>query len=86
MVDEPFKQPNCCGSMLFLTSEIIHWTTKSSSTLERHAVSDIGLVSAPLVGCLAFGMGVICESFHTVGTIPDESDVLKMFATSSVNK
>ena len=52
MVDEPFKEPNCCGSILFLTSEIIHLTTKSSRTLERHAVSDIGLVSASSVGCL----------------------------------
>ncbi len=73
MVDEHFK-------VLFLTSEIIHLTTKSSRTFERHAVSEIGLVSVSSLGCLTFGMGVMCESFHIFGTIPDESDVLKMFA------
>ena len=45
MVDVPFKQPNCQGSIFPLTSSISQLTTKSSSSLERQEVNDIGLVS-----------------------------------------
>ena len=50
-MDEPFKEPNCCGSILFLTLN-----DETSSTLERHAVNVIGLVLASLAGCLIFGL------------------------------
>ena len=46
----------------------------------------MGLVSASSVGCLTFGMGIMCESFHIFGTIPDESDILKIFATGSAKR
>ena len=46
----------------------------------------MGLVSASSVGCLTFGMGVMCESFHIFGTVPDESDILKIFATGSAKR
>ena len=42
-VDVPFKQPNWLGAILFLISSIIHVTTKSSKTLDKQGVRDIGL-------------------------------------------
>ena len=42
MVDVPFRQPNWLGSIFSFTSSISQDTTKSSKTLDRHDVSDIG--------------------------------------------
>ena len=43
------------------------------------------LVSPSQVGGCDFGTGMMSESFHIAGTIPDESDVLKIVATGSAN-
>ena len=53
------KQPNCCTSILFTTSSIIHRTTKSPKTLDRQGVRKIGRVSPSQVGCDTFGIGEI---------------------------
>ena len=84
-MDVPVKHPNCLGSILSLISVIIHPTTKSSRTLARQGVSEMGLVSPSQVGGCDFGTGMMSESFHIAGTIPDESDVLKIVATGSAN-
>ena len=72
----PFKQPNWLGSILFLISSIIHVTTKSSKTLHRQGVRDIGLKSPSFVGDWIFGIAVIFESFQIAGTIPEARDAL----------
>ena len=56
VVDVPFKHPNCLGSILSLISVIIHPTTKSSRTLARQGVSEMGLVSPSQVGGCDFVM------------------------------
>jgi hypothetical protein len=56
---------------------------ESSRTLARQGVSEMGLVSPSQVGGCDFGTGMMSESFHIVGTIPDESDVSKIVATGS---
>ena len=60
-------------------------TTKSSSTLDREVVREIGLVSPSFVGGCTLGIGIMLESFQTAGTIPDRSNILKMLVTGSVN-
>jgi hypothetical protein len=71
-------------SKLFTTSFIIHRTTKSSRTLERQAVREIGRVSPSQVGCDTFGIGEVHESFQAVGIVPEVRDVLKIVATGSI--
>ena len=63
VADAPFRHPNWLESILSLISSINHDTTKSSSTFDRHGVSDIGLVSSWLVGCWILGIGVIFDSY-----------------------
>ena len=84
-VDVPFKQPNWLGAILFLISSIIHATTKSSKTLDKQGVRDIGLKSPSFVGDWIFGIGVMFESFQIAGTIPEARDALKIVVTGSAN-
>ena len=83
-VDVPFKQPNWLGAILFLISSIIHVTTKSSKTLDKQGVRDIGLKSPSFVGNWIFGIDVIWI-YQIAGTIPEARDVLKIVATGSAN-
>ena len=85
VVEVRLRDPNCFGSILSPTSSIIHLTTKSSSTLDVHAISEIGRVSPAQVGWGILGIGVEFESFHNAGTNPDESEALKMAVIGSVN-
>ena len=82
-VDVPFKRPNWLGSILFLISSIIHVTPKSSKTLHRQGVRDIGLKS-PL-GNRVFGIVLMFVSFQIAGTIPEARDALKILVTGSTN-
>ena len=84
-VDVPFKQPNWLGAILFLISSIIHVTTKSSKTLDKQGVRDIGLKSPSFVGDWIFGIGVMFESFQIAGTILEARDALKIVVTGSAN-
>ena len=85
MVDVPFKQPNWQGSIFPLTSSISQLTTKSSSSLEREEVNDIGLVPPSHSGCCTFGIGMILDSFQILGTTLEERDALKMVVTGSAS-
>ena len=69
-MDVSFKQLNGLGSILFLISPIIHVTLKSSKTLNRQRVRDIGLKSPSVVGNWVFGIGVMFLSFQMAETIP----------------
>ena len=60
-------------------------TTKSSRTLDREAVREIGLVSPSFVGGCILGIRIMLEPFQSAGTIPDRSNILKMLVTGSVN-
>ena len=83
VVEVHFRHPNCLGSILLSISLIIHLTTKSSSTLDKQDVREIGLVTSLQVGGCDFGIGIISESYHIAETIPDVSDALKVTATGS---
>ena len=65
----------------FFTSSISQDTTKSSRTLDRHDVSDIGLVSA--IGLLVLGIGTMFDFFQLLGTTPEARDVLKIMVIGS---
>ena len=60
-------------------------TTKSSRTLAKQGVNEIGLKSPSSIGDCIFGMGVTLDSFQTAGTIPDRSDVLKIVVMGSAS-
>ena len=60
-------------------------TTKSSRTLDRQEVNEIGLKSPSSIGVCIFGMGIILDSFQITGTIPDWSDVLKIVVIGSAS-
>ena len=79
-LDVPFKQPNWLGSILFL---IIHVTSKSSKTLDRQGVRDIGLNSPSVVGNWVFGIVVMFVSFQIAGTIPVATGASKIVVTGS---
>ena len=79
VVDVPFKQPYWLGSILFLISSIIHVTPKSSKTLDRQGVRDIGLKSLSVVGNWVFGIAVMVVSFQIAGTISVARDELKLW-------
>ena len=81
----PFRHPNWSGSILSLTWSINQVTTKSSRTLDRQGVNEIGLKSPSSIGCCIFGMGIIWYSFQFTGTISDRSDVLKMVVIGSAS-
>ena len=49
-------------------------TAKSSRTLNRQGVDEIGLKSPSSIGGCIFGIGIILDSFQITGTIPDRSD------------
>ena len=83
MVDVPFKQPNWLGSIFSFTSLISQDTTKSSRTLDRHDVSDIGLVPASGIGLLVLGIGIMFDFFQLLGTTPEARDVLKIMVIGS---
>ena len=76
-MDVPFRQPNCIGSILSLTSSINHETTTSS---KKKGLSEIGLISLPRVGFVILGIGMILDSFHEIGITPDDKDTLKIVA------
>ena len=59
VVDVPFKLPNCCVSILFLTSSTIHLTTKSPRILDRQAVREIRRSSFSQDTDWSWGIGVI---------------------------
>ena len=82
-MDVPFKRPNWLGSILFLISSIIHVTPKSSKTVHRQGVRDIGLKS-PLENWV-FGIVLMFVSFQITGTIPEARDALKIVVTGSTN-
>ncbi len=84
-VEVPLRQPNCFGSILCLTSSIIHWTTKSSRILDREAVSEIGRSSSSQDTGSALGIGVISASFQISGNSLVVRDVLKIKHTGSAN-
>ena len=71
-VDIPLKQPNWLASILLLISSIIHVTPKSSKTLDRQCVRDIGLKSPSVVaiGNWVFEIVVMFLFFQIAGTIP----------------
>ena len=79
MVEDPLRLPN------WRLSSIIQETTKSSKTLDKIGVKEIGRVSLSHRGCFTFGMGMMLEHFHRMGTSPVERDVLKIFVTGSVS-
>ena len=79
MVEDPLRLPN------WRLSSIIQETTKSSKTLDKIGVKEIGRVSLSHRGCFTFGMGMMLEHFHRMGTSLVESDVLKIFVTGSVS-
>ena len=81
VVEVPFR----FGSILSLTSSIIHVTTKSSRTLDRQEVNEIGLKSPSSIGDCISGMGIILDSLKITGTIPDRSDVLKVVVIGSAS-
>ena len=83
MVDEPFKQPNWYGSIFSLTSSINQLTTKSSNTLDKQEVKDIGLVSPSLESCCTLGIGMMLDSFQIFGTTLDDRDALMMMVAGS---
>ena len=86
-MDVPFnRQPNCIGSILSLTSSINHETTKSSKTLERKGVSEIGLTSLSHVGFVILGIGMILDSSHEIGITPDDKDTLIVTAGVASSK
>ena len=82
-MDVPFKQPNWLGSILFLISSIIHVTPRSSKTLDRQGVRDIGLKSPSVVGNWVFEIVVMFVSFQIAGTIPVATCALKIVVTGS---
>jgi len=82
VVEDPLRLPNWRLSICSPTSSIIQETTKSSKTLDKIAVQEIGPVSLSQRDCFTFGMGVMLEHFHRMGTSPVESDVLKITKTS----
>ena len=82
-MDVPFQQPHWLGSILFLISSIIHVTPKSSKTLDRQGVRDIGLKSPSVVEYWVFGIVVMVVSFQMAGTIPVATDALKIVVTGS---
>ena len=85
MVEVPLRQPNWLGSMMSLTSSISHSTTKSSRTLDTTAVKAIGLKSPlPAMG-VTLGTGVVLESFHAVGKVPADKEVLNITVMGSAN-
>ena len=79
MVEDPLRLPN------WRLSSIIQETTKSSKTLDKIGVKEIGRVSLSHRGCFTFGMGMMLEHFHRMETSPVERDVLKIFVTGSVS-
>ena len=66
---------------------MIHWTTKSSNTFERHEVRATGRRSLSQVISDAFGIGDIhvWASLHAEGKSPDDNDWLKIVVTGSEN-
>ena len=60
-------------------------TTKSSRTLDRQEVNEIGLKSPSSIGDCISGMGIILDSLKITGTIPDRSDVLKIVVIGSAS-
>ena len=82
MVEDPLRLPNWRLSICSPTSSIIQETTKSSKTLDKIGVPEIGRVSLSHRGCFTFGLGMMLEHFHRMGTSPVESDVLKITKTS----
>ena len=85
-MEDPLKLPNWQLSICSPTSSIIKETTKSSKTLDKIGVKEIGGVSLSHRGCFTFGMGMMLEHFHGMGTSPVESDVLKIFVTGSLGQ
>ena len=85
MVEDPLRLPYWRLSICSPTSSIIQETTKSSKTLDKIGVKEIGRVSLSHRGCFTFGMGMMLEHFHRMGTSLVESDVLKIFVTGSVS-
>ena len=82
MVEDPLRLPNWRLSICSPTSSIIQETTKSSKTLDKIGVQEIGRVSLSHRGCFTFGLDMMLEHFHRMGTSPVESDVLKITKTS----
>lgn len=78
VVDLPLRQPNWLGSIFSFTSSISQATTKSSQTLDKHGVNDIGLVSPSIAGCLTLGIGIMLDTFQILGTTPVGRDTLNM--------
>ena len=85
MVDEPLRLPNCLISMICPMSSSIQETTKSSNTLAKMGVNDMGRVSPPPCGFEDLGTGVMFESFHIDGTVPVERDRLKISVTGKAS-
>ena len=85
VVEVPFRHPNRSGSILPFASSINHVTVKSSRTLNRQGVDEIGLTSPSSIGGCIFTKDIILDSFQITGTIPDRSDVLKMVVIGSAS-
>ena len=85
VVDVPFRQPNWLGSIFSFTSSISQDTTKSSNTLDKHDVNDIGLVSASAIGLHVLGIGTMFDSFQILGTTPEARDILKIMVIGSAS-
>ena len=85
VVDVPFRQPNWLGSIFSFTSSISQDITKSSNTLDKHDVNDIGLVSASAIGLHVLGIGTMFDSFQLLGTTPEARDVLKIMVIGSAS-
>ena len=83
VVEVPFRHPKWSGSILSLTSSINHVTTKSSTTVDRQGINEIGLKPPSSISGCIFGIGIILDSFQITSTISDRSDVLKMVVIGS---
>ena len=58
-------------------------TTKSSTTVDRQGINEIGLKPPSSISVCIFGIGIILDSFQITGTISDRSHVLQMVVIGS---